>query len=224
MDFDDDETIGPISDEIKVLAQGPNHIARRFKAFAMDNGYKFRTEECEREMNTQNSGVMVLAKTESYASRRDTRPKLGDVNYYGRLTDIIELNYYGRFKVVLFRCDWVDVTQGRGIRKDSLGFTLVNFSRLRHTGDHLNDEPFVFPSQAEQVIFIQDPKDHEWFIPRQIIPRDAFDLSMESGPQLSTTNLENETVDWVRRDIDGILVDIEEAEADNMEEEMQPAN
>ena len=43
---------------------------------------------------------------------------------------------------------------------------------------------------------------------------------MESGPQLSTINLENETVNWVRRDIDGILVDIEEAEADNTEEEM----
>ncbi|KAG1362426.1 hypothetical protein COCNU_10G006450 [Cocos nucifera] len=182
MDFDDDETVGPISDEIKVLAQGPNHIARRFKAFAMDNGYKFRTEQYEREMNTQNSRVMVLAKTESYARKQDTRPKLGDVNYYGRLTDIIELNYYGRFKVVLFRCDSIDVTQGRGIRKDSLGFTIINFSRLTHTGDHLNDEPFVFPSQAEQVIFVQDPKDREWFIPRQIIPRDAFDWSMESGP------------------------------------------
>ena len=83
MDFDDDETIGPISDEIKVLAQGPNHIARRFKAFAMDNDYKFRTEESEREMNTQNSGVMVLAKIESYESRWDIHPKLGDVNYYG---------------------------------------------------------------------------------------------------------------------------------------------
>ena len=47
---------------------------------------------------------------------------------------------------------------------------------------------------------------------------------MESEPQLSTTNLENEIVDWVRRDIDGILVDIKKAEADNMEEEMHPAD
>ncbi|KAH0688857.1 hypothetical protein KY289_016215 [Solanum tuberosum] len=50
--------------------------------------------------------------------------------------------------------------------KDDLGFTLVNFSHLIHSGDRISDEPFVFAGQAQQVIFVQDPEDHEWFVPR----------------------------------------------------------
>nr|XP_021842429.1 uncharacterized protein LOC110782571 [Spinacia oleracea] len=80
-----------ITDDVKSLAFGPMPIARRFQAFNMNNGYKFRTKDYERNKKTQNSGVMVVAKTQSYASSRDTRPIMGDVTYYGVLTDIIEL-------------------------------------------------------------------------------------------------------------------------------------
>lgn len=86
----------------------------------------------------------------------------------------MELNYFEEFKVVLFKCDWVDVTQGKGVKQDSSNFTLVNFSHLIHSGDRESDEPFVFASQAQQVIFVQDPHGHEWFIPRLIKPRDIF--------------------------------------------------
>jgi Domain of unknown function (DUF4216) len=43
----------------------------------------------------------------------------------------------GKFNVMLFKCDWVDVTLGRGIKKDYYGFTLVNFSYLIHKGDKI---------------------------------------------------------------------------------------
>lgn len=92
---------------------------------------------------------MLYAQTQSYASTSDIRPVLGHVAYYGILIDIIEINYYDSFKVVLFRCDWVDVTQGKGVKQDTLGFTLVRFSHLIHSGDRLSDEPFIFASQAE---------------------------------------------------------------------------
>ena len=28
--------------------------------------------------------------------------------YYGKIVDIIELDYYSEYKVVLFQCDWVN--------------------------------------------------------------------------------------------------------------------
>nr|XP_009797180.1 PREDICTED: uncharacterized protein LOC104243658 [Nicotiana sylvestris] len=101
------------------IEQGPSYIAKRFNTFDINNGYWFRTKQSEEFKVTQNSGVMVVSKTESYASTSDNTPKSTNITYYyGRLNDIVELNYYEEFKVVLFKCDWVDVTKGRGVKED----------------------------------------------------------------------------------------------------------
>jgi Domain of unknown function (DUF4216) len=98
----------------------------------------------------------MVAKTSTYSHAKDHNPILADVIYYGRLKQIIELDYMGCFTIVLFKCDWVDVTLVRGIKKDEYGFTLVNFSHLVHTGEKLEHEPFIFASQAEQVFYVKD--------------------------------------------------------------------
>ena len=104
---------------------GPNRVAKRFKGLIV-NGFKFHTKDHERNRRGQNSGVVITTETSSFASAKDINPITGNVVYYGVLKDIIELNYYDKFKVVLFKCDWVDVYQGRGIKYDEYGFTLVN--------------------------------------------------------------------------------------------------
>jgi len=43
--------------------------------------------------------------------------------YHGKIIDIIELDYFSEYKVVLFRCDWVDVSSSwveKRIKWDSL--------------------------------------------------------------------------------------------------------
>ncbi|XP_038973921.1 uncharacterized protein LOC113461576 [Phoenix dactylifera] len=148
------------SEELIVIARGPNNIVNRYDGFII-NGFKFHTQEREKFRKTQNSGVMVEADGK---------------NYYGALTDIYELDYYGKFKVVLFRCNWVDINSPRGLRQDINGFTLVNFSRLIHTGVLLKDDPFVFSSQARQVFFVQDSKDKNWSLVIKTKPRDLYDM------------------------------------------------
>ena len=83
---------------------------------------------------TQNCGVVVNSSITSYASAKDSTPIEGNVEYYELLTDIIELDYYGKWKFFLFRCYWVDVNTTCGIKKDQFSFTMVNFSRLIHAG------------------------------------------------------------------------------------------
>ncbi|KAG8489399.1 hypothetical protein CXB51_017849 [Gossypium anomalum] len=136
----------------------------------------FHTKYRERMRRTQNCGVVVNSSITSYASARDSNPVEGNVEYYGLLTDIIELDYYGRWKVILFRCDWANVNTARGIKKDQFGFTMVNFSRLIHTGQQLMDEPYVFSSQVKQVFYSKDPTDEGWYVVLRNTPRDLFDM------------------------------------------------
>ncbi|XP_025632772.1 uncharacterized protein [Arachis hypogaea] len=66
---------------------------------------------------TQNSGVTLVALTTSFASTKDENPIHENISYYGRVNDIIELDYYENFKVTLFKCDWYEA------REDAYGST-----------------------------------------------------------------------------------------------------
>nr|XP_009800440.1 PREDICTED: uncharacterized protein LOC104246330 [Nicotiana sylvestris] len=99
------EATSNILKDVKVLARWPSYNAKRFSAFNVNNGYRFRMKQSEEFKVTQNSDVMVVSKTESYASTSDNAPKSANITYYGRLNDIMELNYYEKFKVILFKYD-----------------------------------------------------------------------------------------------------------------------
>ena len=123
---------------------------------------------------------------------------------------------------VLFKCDWFDTKQGRGVKKDALGFTLVNFSKLIHIGTNLLDEPFVFASQVQQVFYIEDSLQPNWHIVVRTKPRDVYEmgdnLSFESSVEhyvqddemLDVDNDGTEDFSWVRNDIDDTIIIIEE--------------
>jgi len=168
---------------------------------------------------TQNIGVVLTAKTSSYSSASDDRPVLGDVTYYGRIIDIIELNYSGNISVVLFKYEWVDVLCGRGIQRDKYGYTLFNFSHLIHTGEKIVHEPFIFPNQADQVFYVEDKLNPGWSVLMKMKPRDIYDAGCDEwGDDIETepfhvTHLgemfNNAKIrqQWVRTDIEGTTVD-----------------
>ncbi|KAH1130736.1 hypothetical protein J1N35_002114 [Gossypium stocksii] len=139
-----------VSDEVKWLSQGLNQLVKRYSAFII-NGFRFHTKYQERLRRTKNCGIVVNSSITSYVSARDSNLVEGNVEYYGLLTDIIELDYYGKWKA--------DVNTARGIKSDQFGFTMVYFSRLIHIGEQLIDEPYVFSSQVKQVFYSKDPTD-----------------------------------------------------------------
>ncbi|KAK5794543.1 hypothetical protein PVK06_035777 [Gossypium arboreum] len=202
---------------------GYKHIDMFFSTMMHLNNYANYTKYRERLRRTQNCGVVANSLITSYASARDSNPVEGNVEYYGLLTDIIELDYYGKWKGVLFRCDWANANTDRRIKNDQFGFTMVNFSRLIHTGEHLIDELYVFSSQVKQVFYSKDPIDKGWYVVLRNTPRDLFDMGNgsrdDTGERSETLPFPEQDLDenipststqfqWVRQDVDEDIYDL----------------
>ena len=195
-----------------MVSSSPNNVVRRFNGYII-GGVRFHTKERESKRKTQNSGVIVTSKTSDSED---------NIIYYGVIKEMIELNYFEHYKIVLFKCDWFDTKQGMGVKKYALGFTLVNFSKLINTGTNLLDEPFVFASQVQQVFYIQDSLQPNWHIVVRTKPRAvyemgdnlSFELSDEHHVQddemLDVDNDGIEDFSCVRNDIDDTPIIIEE--------------
>ena len=169
-----EDVVDTMSDDLKQLAQGLLPNAMKFSAFNI-NGYKFRTLARENGLKTQNSGIFMTSTTRCISSHHDVNGRDADLPYYGKLIDIIELNYYGKF-VTLFKCMWADTTNDRGFRKDAWGFNAVNFNRLIHTGEREEHEPFIYASQAQMAYYVEDQVSPEWSVVVHLKPRDVYDM------------------------------------------------
>jgi hypothetical protein len=108
------------------------------------NGYVFHTEEYGHGRKTYNNGVCIKGSTSSKF----------EVDYYGRLEKVIELQYHSeQNRVFLFKCYWYDTTD-RGIRVDP-HYGLVEIkSKAKHR--NVNDV-FVFAKQCQQVYYTYTP-------------------------------------------------------------------
>ncbi|XP_058787440.1 uncharacterized protein LOC131661819 isoform X1 [Vicia villosa] len=200
-----------VSDDLKYLAKGPTTQARRYSAFNI-NGFKFRTLAREHGLKTQNSGVYLTSSTSCVSSSVDTNFREADLLYYGKLEDIIELNYYGRFKVTLFKCKWADTTRDRGYKKDAWGFSSVNFSRSIHTGDREEHDPYIEASQAQMVYYVNDEIDKDWSVVVNLKPRDLYDMGDQIEIELCPEqNLDQffgdfDDLSLIREDVDDELI------------------
>uniref|UniRef100_A0A803N560 DUF4216 domain-containing protein n=1 Tax=Chenopodium quinoa TaxID=63459 RepID=A0A803N560_CHEQI len=202
-----------VSKEIKALSQGLDYTVRSCKGYLI-NGNRFHTTAHESNRKTQCSGVSVTSSMSSFASSRDQNPVVGDVKYYGVVEDIIELDYFGHFKVVLFRSNWFQVEQ------DEFGLICANFKRLCYIND-----PFVMANQVNQVFYVQDSKEKHLHYVMETIPGDFFDMSEESngdvgvsywnesasdGVRPGATIADDYDVSWLREDLPATTVDIPE--------------
>ena len=125
-----------------------------------------------------------MALTQSFASSKDDHPITKNVVYYGRINDILELDYYAHFKVVIFKCDWF------GVGEDNHGLTYVYFNKKCY-----QDEPFVLASQVHQCFYVQDPFDENKQYVMKSIPREFFiiddQLDFESQEIYGNESLDN---------------------------------
>ncbi|XP_060206292.1 uncharacterized protein LOC132633965 [Lycium barbarum] len=86
-----------IMEDLLALSRGPTPYVLRYNGYIV-NGYRFHVEDYDKHLRTQNCGVVVVGETDEHRE---------NIDYYGVLTDVLELQFTGR-RVILFECNWFD--------------------------------------------------------------------------------------------------------------------
>jgi hypothetical protein len=159
------------------LSLGPERKCKCYNEYFV-NGYVFHTEEYGQGRKTYNNGVCVKGSTSSEL----------EVDYYGRLEEVVELQYYNEQNIVfLFKCYWYDTTD-RGIRVDlHYGLVKINSKARLH---NINDV-FVFAKQCQQVYYTYTPsfrKDRsrvDWLSVLKTKPRGRVEVVQDENEDTS---------------------------------------
>ncbi|XP_073154053.1 uncharacterized protein [Henckelia pumila] len=167
-----------ISERLKWIAPGPSSQVLKYSSYFID-GVSYHTKERDDTRAVQNSGVSLVAKTMQVAIAKDTNPIVSNMNFYGVIQEIWELNYHN-FQVPMFKCNWVE--NNNGIKVDELGFTLVNLNRIGFKSDS-----FILGRQAKQVFYIEDPQDPRCHVVLSTPTRDYMENI--NGDELETATI-----------------------------------
>jgi len=147
--------------DVMQLSMKPQMTGSRYaKVRAYGNHYRVTTDNEAIIMATYDFGVASIFQQPQVTNEGMT---LGSIQYVGVLKDIILLNYRPVSQpVVLFKCDWVTPRFDRWgnpmYKRDEDGFLLANFRNLKAEVT----EPFVFPSQVQQVFYADEPNISWW--------------------------------------------------------------
>jgi hypothetical protein len=125
------------------------------------NGHKFHIKMLDDKMKTPDCWIIAVFKVTNISSRSDRNPEETENRCYGHLEDIIECDFHS-FKIVLFEVKWYKLWMHerdpeRIVIEHDNGFTMVT-TRAFEPGT----EPYVFPSQCEQVFYSQVPGKADW--------------------------------------------------------------
>ncbi|XP_026399960.1 uncharacterized protein LOC113295844 [Papaver somniferum] len=127
-----------VKKDIEILSYGPKKSVSCYKGYIV-NGFRFHTIDHEKNRNTQNNGVCVNVQT----SNKDS---IESIDYYGRLDEVVALQYREGNQVVLLNCHWCDINETRKKQRDAFGFTSLNFTRTI-----AKNQPFMLAKQAHQA-------------------------------------------------------------------------
>ncbi|XP_028109189.1 uncharacterized protein LOC114307934 [Camellia sinensis] len=185
------------TDELWSLANGPNLLVKEYSSCII-NSSRFHTRDLDNRRTSQNSGVLTQG---------DHEGKLHD--FYGHLSKVLEFDYICDKKVVLFQCEWYNTGntgRNRIIRFDTYCTSIDVTSRWYQS------DPFILPSQAKQVFYLNDTKLGEpWNVVQRVQHRGVFDVPDTSDGELLDPSENNDVfqqeniTDVVPIDIDPIV-------------------
>ena len=123
--------------DLKDFARGFTSSAKKLNAYDV-NGYRFHTHSYDTNrpgQKTINSGVVT--------------PGTDGLQYYGRIEEMIELDYGlgDRVNPVVFRCHWFDPTRVR--RYPDIGWV-----EIQRAYKYDGDDVYILANQAKQVFYL----------------------------------------------------------------------
>lgn len=212
-----------VDENICRIAQGPCQLVKTYNGYFV-NGYKFHTLDYGRHKSTLNSGVCVLGSSWSE----------DEVDYYGLLEEVLELEYFGMGNhVVLFKCHWFDVSPSHVRLNPRFGLVEINHTRKLNTND-----PFVLAHQAQQVYYTSFPGNtrerRDWHVVCKVKSRSRIQMPLlarqsERNLPIPEAPFQEEHVPapfqiflTVELDSPGILVDHSAAPIEVPVEELRP--
>ncbi|KAL6269216.1 hypothetical protein ACE6H2_026127 [Prunus campanulata] len=170
------------SEELYNLAFGP--IRAELFSGCHVNGVKFLGTARDEKLCTQNSGVHVPGGGEST-----------DIDFYGKLTTVVQLLYKDRYQVIMFKCRWFDTNPNRqGSVKIDQGLLSVNMNRTWY-----DDDPYILANMAKQIVYVDDPKAGSgWKVVQQMDHRNVYAIpeldpsDVDVADQRSESCMEND--------------------------------
>ncbi|CAN0847081.1 hypothetical protein LINGRAHAP2_LOCUS4783 [Linum grandiflorum] len=146
------------------LSCGPSLCVSKYTGCII-NVVRFHSKDRENRRKTQNSGVVVEGN------------HLDEIiDFYGVLTEVIQLDYVRDKHVYLFKCDWYDVDGRKSRIVKDCAITSVRVDKLWYSSD-----PFALANQAKQVFYINDPKHGpNWRVMYHFTHRHIFIGDMEN--------------------------------------------
>ncbi|XP_035545076.1 uncharacterized protein LOC109022087 [Juglans regia] len=175
-----------VSEDLYALACGLDPWCASYSG-CITNGIRFHTKNHEEHRRTQNSGVMVISE----------QPGSEKLEFFGRLTDILEIRYMGWHHVYLFKCEWFDISDSKqGIRVEK-HFISMNMSRTAY-----KDDPFVLACQASQVFYLKNRSIRgDWYIVQKVKGRNVYDVPRK--PLIEDDASDSSNVDAYQEDNSG---------------------
>jgi len=147
------------------LSCGPD-LRVKYSTACSVNGVRYSTAEREKNLKTQNSGVLT-----------EGTHKGETIEFYGLLRQVIELQYNSnlqfRRSVVLFRCDWYN-QEGKtvGLRYDG-HFKSININSVWYKAD-----PFILATQSRKIFYLQDNlMGKDWRVVQKFEHRDMYNVA-----------------------------------------------
>ncbi|XP_026450757.1 uncharacterized protein LOC113350866 [Papaver somniferum] len=193
------------TDELYFIACGPDSRVKSYSGCIV-NGVRFFTKSRDDIRTTQNSGLVVEGEHEGK-----------QVDFYGILSDILELKYVYPYRVMLFKCEWFDLDPKKKRVKKDYNLTCIDVS-----GRWYKDDPFVLADgrQAQQVFYLDDYKfGSNWKVAERMQHRHLWDVpELEEVEEIEETETYKTTEEaYQNNEVSTLLETVEEEDLDARE-------